>query len=251
LYRVYQVVAFTLAYVLFALGCCTLMASALWLRWREPQRGIRVLRLRSLTSRLCRGYLKYHTALGLISVEYKHQQRLGPGMIVANHPSLVDALWILATQPHACCVLKADLQRSWLFRYPVEQLNYVSNGDPEQLLEEGNVRLRAGETLLVFPEATRTAPDALPEFRLGAAELLVRSGAPLHPIIIHKRGSYLSKARAWYQFPKQRIHWCLEFAPSIQPTIGASPRLARRTITAALQQYFHDRLLGRNVAPKL
>lgn len=251
LYRGYQVTAYSLAYVLFALGCCILMAAAVWLQWRVPEGHTRVTRLRRIASRLCRWYLQYQSLLGLICVDFKHQRLLGPGLIVANHPSLVDALWILATQPHVCCVMKADLQRSWLFRYLVEQLNYVSNRDPEQLLEEGKSRLLAGETLLVFPEATRTAPGTLPKFRLGAAELLVRSGAPVHPIIIHKRGSYLSKTRAWYQFPNQKIYWRIEFAPSLQPSLADSPRLARRRITEALQQYFHGRLQGHNVAPNL
>jgi 1-acyl-sn-glycerol-3-phosphate acyltransferase len=251
LYRTYLTVGFSLGYVWFALGCCGLMAAAAWLHWREPDRISRVTRLRRMTSRLCRWYLGYHSRLGLVQVDFEQQRLLGPGVILANHPSLVDALWILATQPHVCCVMKADLQRSWLFRYLVEQLNYVSNRDPEQLLEEGKSRLLAGQTLLVFPEATRTVPGTLPQFRLGAAELLVRSGAPVHPIIIHKRDSYLSKTRPWYHLPKQKIHWRIEFAPSLQPTITDAPRLARRRITAALQQYFHGRLQGHNVAPKL
>ncbi len=250
-YRAYLALGCALGYVVFALGCGALMASAIWLRWRELKPAKRVVQLRGVISRLCRIYLNYHQTLGLISVEFKHTQHLGPGLIVANHPSLVDVLWILATQPHICCVLKADLQRSRLIRFLVAELNYVSNGDPEHLLEEGSTRLLNGETLLVFPEATRTLPQALPQFRLGAAELLVRSGATVYPIVIHKNGSYLSKTRAWHEFPKQKIQWCIEFAPSVQPVVAQDARLARRRITAELQQFFHDRLQGRAVAPKL
>ena len=241
---------FTLAYVLFALGCVAALVAAAWLRWFERDPGKRVARLRSTVSMLCRWYLEYHSALGLISVEYTDQRRLGPGLIVANHPSLVDALWILATQPHICCVLKGDLQESWLFRALVEQLNYVSNRDPEQLLSEGSRRLRAGETLLVFAEATRTTPQTMPRFRLGAAELVVRSGAAIHPVVIHKRGSYLSKSRAWHQFPSHRLIWQIDFAPSIQPAVGGDPRRARRRITADLQCYFHRCLDAGTVAQR-
>ncbi len=227
------------------------MATAVWLRLRESDPVERIARLRGVVSRLCRWYLDYQSALGLISVEYLRQRRLGPGLIVANHPSLVDAFWILATQPHVCCVLKGDLQASWLFRSLVEQLNYVSNRDPEELLADGTCRLLAGETLLVFPEATRTTPQIMPRFRLGAAELAVRSGAVIHPIVIYKTGAYLSKSRAWYQFPSHRLTWRIAFAPSIQPTIGRDPRQARRRITADLERYFHRCLDAGIVAPEV
>ncbi len=241
---------FTMAYVLFAMGCCATMAFAAWLQYREREAAARITRLRAFVSRLCRWYLEYHSFLGVVSIAFLHQRRLGPGLIVANHPSLVDALWILATQPHACCVLKGDLQNSWLFRYLVTELNYVSNSDPERLLAEGSERLRNGETLLVFPEATRTEPRALPEFRLGAAELVVRTGACVHPVVIFKTGSYLSKSRAWYKFPRRVVHWWIGFSPSTRFEIGESPRQARRQITTDLQRYFHQRLRAGVVAPE-
>ena len=239
---IYLAAGFTLGWVLFAVGCAMLMALAGWLRWREVHPKQHVRRLRQAASRLCRWYLQYHTRMHIISVEYRHTRELGPGLIVANHPSLVDALWLLATQPNVCCVLKSDLQRSPLLRYLVQSLDYVSNHDPEQLLAEGCQRLQAGETLLVFPEATRTAPGRLPEFRLGAAELLVRSGATLYPVIIFKAGAYLSKSRAWHEFPKRPEHWLIEFDPPLAPDCSGDPRQARRRITSQLQLYFHQRL---------
>jgi 1-acyl-sn-glycerol-3-phosphate acyltransferase len=116
------------------------------------------------------------------------------------------------------------------------------------LLVEGCARLQAGETLLVFPEATRTPPGRLPEFRLGAAELLVRSGATLYPVVIFKAGAYLSKSRAWYEFPKQPEHWHIEFDRPLAPDCSGNPRLARRRINAQLQEYFHQRLTANRVA---
>ena len=125
----------------------------------------------------------------------------------------------------------------------VEELDYVSNHDPEQLLAEGSRRLANGEAVLVFPEATRTRPGQLPEFRLGAAELLVRSGALVHPIVIHTTETYLTKEHAWYRFPKKPMRWRIDFTPPQKPDISGNARTARRRITAQLQDFFHGYML--------
>ena len=235
----YFAAGISLAYVIFAIGCCRLILQTWWLRWRNVSPEQRVHRLRATVSRLCRWYLTYHSRLRLMSLEYRDKREITHGLIVANHPSLVDALWILATQPNACCVLKGDLRQSPLLRSLVEELDYVSNHDPEQLLAEGSRRLANGEALLVFPEATRTQPGQLPEFRLGAAELLVRSGAVVHPIVIHKTETYLCKEQAWYQFPRRPMRWRIDFMPPQQPDITGNARTCRRQITAQLQAFFH------------
>ena len=229
-------------WVVFGAGCCALISLALWLRMTDSDAERRIRRLRRAVSRLCHWYLGYNMRVRVLTVSYNNARVLGPGLIIANHPTLVDALWILATQQEVCCVLKGDLRRSALLSYLVRALDYVSNHDPEQLLAEGTRRLQAGETLLVFPEATRTEPGALPQFKLGAAELLVRSGATAYPVVIHKDGPYLSKDLAWYQFPEEPMHWHIEFAPPMQPQVDDKPRQARRQITLALERYFHQRL---------
>ena len=239
--RIYLATGITLAYVVFALGCCVLMLLTPFICWREKEEAARILKLRAWVSRLCRWYLNYCTALKLVSVNFHDPRRLGPGLIVANHPSLVDFIWILATQQNVCCILKADLERLWLFRYLVENLNYISNKDPEQLLHEASERLAQGETMLVFPEATRTLPRTLPKFRLGAAELIVRANVPVFPVVIHKAGAYLSKARPGTSF---RTAACIGTSSLRQrsiPTPGtiraAHGALSRRTC----RRYFTGR----------
>lgn len=230
------------AYLVFALGCLAIAACAPWANAMSKRHDQRVEWMRRRARGLARLYLGYCRGIGMVNVEYRGARKLPPGLVVANHPSLIDAVWLIATQPHVCCVLKGDLERMWLFRYLASQLDYVSNRDPERLLEDGCKRLLSGETVLVFPEATRTAPGKLPEFRLGAAELAVRSAVPIHPIVFHKTDSYLSKARPWYRFPSEPMHWRIVFAETIPAVRTDDPRHARRQLTADLQCFFHREL---------
>jgi len=230
------------AYVMFAAGCLAIAACATWGRLAHKEHRRRVDRMRTIAHRIAQLYLGYCRRIGMVDVQYRGAAARPAGLIVANHPSLVDAIWLIATQPHVCCVLKGDLERLWLFRYLAAQLDYVSNRDPERLLEEGCKRLQQGETLLVFPEATRTPPGRLPEFRLGAAELAVRANAPIHPVVLHKSDSYLSKARPWYKFPRKPMDWRIVFADTIPAAHTGDPRHTRRRLTADLQAFFHREL---------
>lgn len=243
----------TAGYVLFALGCLVLMLASAGLKLRYASASVRVARLRALLGGLCRGYRRYAHALRLAQVEYQHVRPVSSGLVVANHPSLIDVLWIVAAMPQVCCVLKSDVERNWLMRPLARDLGYLSNRDPEHLLAEGALRLAAGEVLLIFPEATRTLPGKLPDFRLGAAELLLRSGAPVHPLVIHTSQRYLSKAEPWYRFPDAPLAYRLCLHPAQGPFAdkpetgqvkhtGQALRQRRRQINAELEALFHREL---------
>ena len=241
--RLLRPIGFTISYPIFALSCCLLALAAPVVVLVSADQRERARKMRLGAMLVARGYLQLCRGLGLISVNYVNPVELPAGLIVANHPSLVDAIWILATQPDLCCVLKGDLQRFKVLQLLVQQLGWVSNRDPEQLLREGCERLRAGETLLVFPEGTRTLPGQPVKFRLGAAELALRSGVPVHPIVIHKHGRYLSKSSPWYDFPADKIRWSVEFAPTLSLTDASQDiRVRRRQLTADLQHFFRKAL---------
>jgi 1-acyl-sn-glycerol-3-phosphate acyltransferase len=246
--RAWRAFSITLSYVLFGLGCVGLALVTPWVQLTCKNRTQQIARLRAHASTVARWWMGYCRRVGAIEVHMINAEPLPPGLAVANHPSLVDAIWIIAAQPKICCVLKGDLQRAWLFRYLATHLDYVSNQDPELLLAEGCKRLKAGETLLVFPEATRTAPATLPQFRLGAGELAVRSQVAVHPIVIHKPGEYLSKGIPWHAFPDKKMHWEIVYHESVPPIVNATRRQARRRLTAQLNQFFQQQLSNTVVA---
>ncbi|MEM6999514.1 MAG: lysophospholipid acyltransferase family protein [Pseudomonadota bacterium] len=252
LYRLYLAVGVALAYPLFAIGCLGLLILSLAMRLLGRPVPQRTRLLRASFSGLCRGYMGYAHLFNLARVRYHHVQPLDSGLIVANHPSLIDVLWLLAAYPQVCCVVKAEIEHNWLLRGLARDLDYVSNRDPEQLLAEGTERLRRGELLLVFPEATRTVPGCLPSFRLGAAELLLRAEVAAHPVVLAKQDPYLSKAMPWYAFPTVPMEWDIVQGPALGPwradqsdatrSAAQRARSTRRQMNAELEQHFHTEL---------
>jgi 1-acyl-sn-glycerol-3-phosphate acyltransferase len=114
----------------------------------------------------------------------------GPLIVVANHASYLDALILSAVlPPRFCYVAKQELLKKPLAAIPlrrlgsafVERFDSVRGVEDTRALEE---RVRAGESVVFFPEGTfRSQPGLLP-FRMGAFMLAVRAGRPVLPITL-------------------------------------------------------------------
>ncbi|MEZ5595982.1 MAG: lysophospholipid acyltransferase family protein [Pseudomonadales bacterium] len=238
----------TAGYPFFALGCCVLavlLAVSPLLVSRPTQRRILARRLAHHFARL---FIWVTNRAALTDVRFEPLPPVEGTLLVANHPTLMDAIWLIARLPSAVCVLKADLERFRVLRFLVNRLGYLSNADPEKVLASACARLAAGETLLMFPEGTRTTPGAPLAFSTGAAEIALRSGAAVQTLVLHTRGTYLSKARPWWYFPDERIFWQLQSGPRFAPRTPApagslkDQRAARRAYTAELQRVIQTAL---------
>ena len=83
--------------------------------------------------------------------------RAQPGsLLVANHPSLIDALILLGYVEDGVVVAKRSLQVNPFTWGGIRGADYVVNADPLALIDECRARIAAGETLILFPECTRT-----------------------------------------------------------------------------------------------
>ena len=238
-----------LFYPSFGLACVLLLVLTGYAQLRVAQPAARTIWLRRQVQRIARTWLGWGTRLRLLRHDIDLQDPLtaeGPARIViANHPSLIDVIFVLAEIPNVCCVLKAELGHVPVLGVLIRKLDYLSNDDPERMLAEGAQRLAAGESLLIFPEGTRTKGAATMQFRLGAAELALRTGAAVLPVVIHYHGRYLSGVGRWYEFPEQQLHYTVEVGPE-HPTPNASTALQRRKLrrpfNASIEHFVTQRL---------
>lgn len=247
-WRLWQALVMPVFYPLFGLGCLWLYLLTFLPRSRASVRE-RALWLRRQFGQLSRRWLRLGALLGLLDHRVIDQrgEAATPDqgkVMLANHPSLVDVLFVLAEMPELCCVLKDELRRVPLLGRLINALDYMSNVSPEALLDEGERRLAAGESLLIFPEGTRTKGRSRLRFRPGAAELSLRTGAAVQPIVIHYHGRYLSGLDRWYHLPRKRLRYEIEIPEPVLPptTSGASRRQVRRRFNSALERGFEARL---------
>ena len=130
-------------------------------------------------------------------------ERLGrPGQIViANHPSLIDVVFLISQIRDTNCVVKASLWNNPFMHGAVRAAQYISNNGSPEMLEEAAQVLRDGETLVMFPEGTRTTPGQPPVFHRGAAAIALAWRAHHHAGVHHGHADHADQGRTLVPHP--------------------------------------------------
>ena len=203
-------------------------------------------RLRTLVQRAFRLFVRVMNGLGGISYEFHGSERLGrPGqLIIANHPTLVDVVLIVAFTPAPCCVIKAAMFRNPFTRSVVRAAGYISNSPTDEMLHCAAAALRSGDALVMFPEGTRTRPGQPLHFLRGAASVAVHAADVLTPVYIRCEPVVLPKFAPWYRVPSQRPHFTLEVGEDIDLAAyrGLPPPRASRLLNDWLLGHYTERL---------
>lgn len=207
----------------------------------------RTRRARAMVSRSFRSFLWMMHGLGVFDFDVDPRCReacRGEGglIVVANHPTLIDVVQLLAEIPHGNCIVKKALWHNFFLGLVVRATSYIPNDDSEQLLAACVEALERGETLVIFPEATRTVPGRPMQLRRGAARVALSTGAPMQMIHMSCEPSTLTKAEHWFEIPKRRP--CLRTRVGDRLDIGAfatdgeEPSMAARRLTELMQSRF-------------
>lgn len=160
-------------------------------------------------------------------------------MIIANHPSLIDVVFLIGLVRHTNCVVKQGLWENPFTRGPLRSTEYISNDGSMDMLDAAADALKSGQTLIIFPEGTRTQPGQSPAFHRGAASIALRGAKILTPVTIKVNPSTLTKAEPWYRIPKRRVHFSFHVGADIDPqafaACGPAPQASRK-----LNDYLHS-----------
>ena len=167
-------------------------------------------------------------------------------MVVCNHPSLLDAVMMLAALPDAHCIVKDALTRNPFVARAIDGLGYPDNARTEAMVERCAAVLAAGHPMLVFPEGTRTPPgQAILPFQRGAAYIAVRAACPVVLATIRVSEPTLYKGARWWDVPARRPRFVVRFHPPIPPAArseavadGAAARAANRQWEAFFREEF-------------
>jgi 1-acyl-sn-glycerol-3-phosphate acyltransferase len=210
-------------------------------------RDARERRAQWLVHQSFRLFVRFMTALDLIRVTAVGLERLRgrAALVVANHPTLIDVVLLIAAMPQADCVVKRALWRNRFLRGVVAGAGYVPNSDGPELVETCVARLRAGRWLLLFPEGTRSPRGALGEFRRGAAHIALRAECDVVPVVITCEPPMLMKGQPWYVVPPRAGHLTLTAGEPLRFGATESRQSAvrgARDWTADIRSFYEMRL---------
>ena len=174
-------IAFVVATILGSLGALVLGA--------VDRSGDRVLWLARLWSRVILG-------VPGVKLDIKMRVPLDPGrpyIFMPNHASMVDIWAVLVAIPASFRFMaKKQLSRIPLFGWAMSAGRFIfidrQNGlAARRSMDEAARRIRAGQSVVIFPEGTRTRDGRLLPFKKGGFHLALNSGAAIVPVAI--RGS--------------------------------------------------------------
>ncbi len=164
-------------------------------------------------------------------------------LILANHPTLIDIVFLMAFVKRADCIVKSRLWRNPFTHATVRAAAYVRNDDyGVQLIEDCVAAVRRGGNLIIFPEGTRT-PNMAQSSSSGARRILRCEASAMS-----RRCLYAACRRCWSREKSGggcriiRRAYSIEVQEDIDMrpfiTEAGSELLAARRLTDYLQDYF-------------
>jgi 1-acyl-sn-glycerol-3-phosphate acyltransferase len=207
----------------------------------------RVLRItvaRNLIRYAFRALIEVMGWLRVFSYEIKGLERLERNglLILANHPTLLDTVFLMTFVKRADCIVKSALWNNPFTGGPVRAAGYIKNENGPQLIGDCIASLKEGNNLIIFPEGTRTGSDGVISLKRGAANVAVRGSLKVTPVSIRCAPLAFAKGGKWWRAPAKITHFVIEVQEDIdsQPFITAadSEALAARRLTDHLQSYF-------------
>ena len=209
----------------------------------RPERARRII---SLAFRLLLWLMQ---SLGLLKIDIVNQEKLAatPGcLVLANHPTLIDVVVLMALMPNTNCVVKQALWQHVFIGGVVKAANYISNDDPETLVAQCADDIAQGTPLIIFPEGTRSVPGKSLKFKRGAAYIAMHGKLPVTPVLISCSPPTLTKGEKWYKIPPRKVFLHIRILDPIRidqwANPGDPPSLAARQVTNRLEQYFTEAL---------
>jgi len=246
LFRAWRLVGTGIAFAVFGLGGMLMgltVFPALFVLIRDPQR--RQLRSRDMVRFTFACFVRLMRGLGLLSYELHGMERLQRGglLILANHPTLIDVVFLISLVRNADCVVRGGLADNLFTRGPIRASGYIRNDGGPELLQACIASLQSSGNLIIFPEGTRSRPGEPLKMQRGAAQIAMRAGCDVTPITIRCEPLALTKGRPWWDVPARPLHFVISVGEDItvRPFLEAAPRepgLAARRLTAYLQTYF-------------
>lgn len=110
-------------------------------------------------------------------------------IIIANHPSLLDFVYIMSLVPNSTCIVRGGLTKTPL-RGVIKQAYITNTTTFEDMCVECKKLTDMGCNVIIFPEGTRTPRHGKNNYKKGAARIALYCGCDVQPIFIGGSDKY-------------------------------------------------------------
>jgi len=188
----------SIIYFLFVLGCLNLAFLGMLMQLLPvgKKRRQRIFSLMIMYS--CR-FLSRYSIISPLYANFKVENVYNetfkkPGVIIANHQSMLDIIFILSLSPKIIVLTKEWVWKSHIMGLVVRLAGYFpATTGIENYMDDLKERVKDGYSILVFPEGTRSGNASVGRFRKGAFLLADKLNLDIIPLIIHGTGDIIRK----------------------------------------------------------
>ncbi len=231
---------FTVMGLLFRFVACPLLT----LVCRQPR--TKELAARRVVQLSFAFFLWLMELLGPIKLVVNNREKLAePGLLICpSHPTLIDVVILMSMIPNANCIVKAKLLASAALRSPITTSGYIANDSGPELVTACAKSLEQDDTLIIFPEGTRSTPGQPPHLKHGAAAAALAARSDVTPVRITCEPPALMKGIHWYTIPARRMQISVTVLDSIdiKPFLALEAEEGRPKAVRRLTETLTDRL---------
>ena len=185
-----------------------------------PGSGIFQRPLRSVLQFLFQRWAWFMGFIGVLNLRTpaKTLRMQEPGQIwVMNHPSLLDASYLLKFITNGTCIYKREIGKNPLYGATANLANYLPNVGGPDLVRRACETLAKGEDLIVFPEGTRSTQVNLNNFKPGFALISKRSNAPINVLRMESPPDFMTRNVPFWKVPQLTAHVTIEQVAQVDP----------------------------------
>lgn len=185
---------------------------------------------RRVISRIYRAFWRACGAFGLLELDVAAIDSLRDEhglIVVSNHPSVLDALILVARLPRAACLMKASLMNNPFLGPGAKLARYLPNDTAIGTIRACVKDLRRGGQLVMFPEGTRTTQHPINPFQPGVTAIAKHAKVPIQVVFIDTDSPYLGKGWPIWRLPPFPMRIAVRMGPRLPPGRDAQEQLAQ------------------------
>ena len=143
----------------------------------------------SHTFRIFLSWLHYSDVSRRVVTNPEFYRNIHSKVIISNHPSLLDFVYIMSLVPNSTCIVRGGLTKTPLAGV-IKQAYITNTTEFDDVLVECKKLIDKGCNVIIFPEGTRTPRKGHNNYKKGAARIALYCNCDVQPILIGGTDKY-------------------------------------------------------------